>query len=1046
MSSLYYKSTFYSDLGQDWRIEIKAKTLTAGNETEFNLRSDGFKLKYDKGKDEKISQIKQSKVTFGFIVKDQTDRDGINEILNYKAGEFYVVIYRGTAIYYTGWIKPSFNKKTNEFYPYTSNVDATDSLNRILNKYNNIIYTNGPADFTDLYNPLKVFYDTFDITSLPISSFSVKSLFKFWPAAQGPFNTSTDAMRILAYNRNAFVSNQGNQPNTIQNYLIEFNGVLKSFGMSLIYSNNMYHFIQDNALVLDDPYYWWNTDPNPGATAYRTNVGNDYLPITIDNSLNLSATAGNILNGATFSNLPELNSVRGTYSKGTLTALFDPDNSYTGLTTIGFINAGQTALNLNLSLKITEVWPNSVTPHAAQGIYSTGVIACKLQVGNRYLSSNGGWGSLTTINWEWSTDPNSEFLLASGMGVTDSQQSQFLTQVQDGFITQYLENTPAGSDTATARMISLNLNVPPLISSGEVKFQMQGKIYFWQLPGPGINYAGGNTPIVTLIQELNTFSMPISSGLNHTQSPTSRTLQIMQTPILSSLTEGSLSDDTDNNDGTLYISAVNPNTQNIDKNLGVFPLGNLYSEDSTQQTIRLKAGAFYLDTGGFDVEAGSVPKNLTQLVLNQYLLASNKPTTILSGTIRCKLLHATRPIKYRSDLGGTLEKYLLIQGTFTAANDSFTGSWYRLDVSSIGINEQEIEHFYPDFPPVIDPGSTGVPAFNALSATGLGSYNTSNFLTPEKSITQNYYNNSTIGIVTTEIPAATSATTIDIGYIRGKVYTGQKLMLTDPFGNNALEITTTNKSEVGDSHIDASFTSLAKYPVGSLVLINSYDVSNVITGGVSQIVAGTDISISPVGGTGVVTINSTGGGGGTPSAPLNSVQFNDNGNFGGESAFKYIAASNNLFVTNTNSHFFGTNIGHRSYLDPNTDELWFFLTAQDFNLSDTGNYFVKTRDGSDTTMNGYDSRAPMRIASTYLPIGYRLVAYEVYTSSTRPLLLRQSTFDSTSTTLLDTATTNTINALGTPYTINVGDYFTLLVDADRSTTQVLGGRLRLTKI
>ena len=122
------------------------------------------------------------------------------------------------------------------------------------------------------------------------------------------------------------------------------------------------------------------------------------------------------------------------------------------------------------------------------------------------------------------------------------------------------------------------------------------------------------------------------------------------------------------------------------------------------------------------------------------------------------------------------------------------------------------------------------------------------------------------------------------------------------------------------------------------------------------------------------------------------------------------------------------------------------MTAQDFNLSDTGNYFVKTRDGSDTTMNGYDSRAPMRIASTYLPIGYRLVAYEVYTNSTRPLLLRQSTFNSTGTTLLDSANTNAINGLGTPYTINVGDYFSLIVNADRSTTQVLGGRLRLSKI
>ena len=32
-------------------------------------------------------------------------------------------------------------------------------------------------------------------------------------------------------------------------------------------------------------------------------------------------------------------------------------------------------------------------------------------------------------------------------------------------------------------------------------------------------------------------------------------------------------------------------------------------------------------------------------------------------------------------------------------------------------------------------------------------------------------------------------------------------------------------------------------------------------GGVSQIIAGTNVSVSPVGGTGVVTVNSTGGGG-----------------------------------------------------------------------------------------------------------------------------------------------------------------------------------------
>lgn len=41
-----------------------------------------------------------------------------------------------------------------------------------------------------------------------------------------------------------------------------------------------------------------------------------------------------------------------------------------------------------------------------------------------------------------------------------------------------------------------------------------------------------------------------------------------------------------------------------------------------------------------------------------------------------------------------------------------------------------------------------------------------------------------------------------------------------------------------------------------------------------------------------------GGGGGTPSAPLNSVQFNDAGAFGGDAAFTFNSATSTLSVTN----------------------------------------------------------------------------------------------------------------------------------------------------
>jgi len=63
--------------------------------------------------------------------------------------------------------------------------------------------------------------------------------------------------------------------------------------------------------------------------------------------------------------------------------------------------------------------------------------------------------------------------------------------------------------------------------------------------------------------------------------------------------------------------------------------------------------------------------------------------------------------------------------------------------------------------------------------------------------------------------------------------------------------------------------------------------------GVTQLVAGSNITLSnsagqPSSGTGVVTINATGGGGGgTPGTPPTSIQFNDNGSFGGDNLFVY---------------------------------------------------------------------------------------------------------------------------------------------------------------
>ncbi len=70
---------------------------------------------------------------------------------------------------------------------------------------------------------------------------------------------------------------------------------------------------------------------------------------------------------------------------------------------------------------------------------------------------------------------------------------------------------------------------------------------------------------------------------------------------------------------------------------------------------------------------------------------------------------------------------------------------------------------------------------------------------------------------------------------------------------------------------------------------------------VSQIIAGTNITISPTNGEGVVTINATGGGG-TPASPNKSVQFNNSGAFGGSANLEFDSSIDVLSLNSTNGN------------------------------------------------------------------------------------------------------------------------------------------------
>ena len=826
MSATYFKSTFYSNLGTQWQINIKAKTLTAGNDTEFKLTKKGFSLKYDKGADIKLAEVKSGSLSFGFIVENETDKNELNTILETAEGEFYIEVKKASAVWWCGWVKPAYNNFNDGAFPYIASVKATDSLGRLLNKYNNAISTSGADDFKDLYNPLKVFFDTFDIASLPIDTAQVVALFKYW-AANLPYSTSTNALRKIFYNRNTFVDDPVNYNGVINNYLEELKGVLKSFSLKLMFSNNRYYLIQDTGYDVDAPYVWWSTSPDPSATEFRSNTISEVHPLTIDNTLALSGTNGIMKGGAQFSFEPELNSVRGRYKKGNTFATFDTSNTYSSLSTIGFVSQGLTMINLNLNVQIQEKWAAAaVTPHVNQGSYITALLTCKMKVGNKYLSSNGIYNSSSTIGWEWNTDSASTFSFAVGLGSTANAAVENWTIDNLGFVTSYQEDTPTGFDTATANLIVANLALPELDVYGELQFSMNGGLIYWQLPSASVVYSPDDY-LINILADLATNQMQASTGLNQSNTPASSTIELLSSPLVPNIEEGQINDP-ENNNGTYYFSSVNPTTPNIDKNLGDFALGNNAAADSTETTIRLydTTNSIYITPGGFDIDTGTDYKDLTQLILNEYMSVSNKPTTKIQGALIHTNYLPTRPIKYKDKIGGSFERFIFIEGTFTAANDEWKGTWYKQDKSTDTFTEDED----PTLPaPNDDSPSSEIVGGNTGSGLAQQNINAAN----------------NIATLTTAIAADTAITSLAVSSLKCSLKDGQDIFIMDVGSQNGMRITTTNKATKGASTIDTSFTSVVGYAIGSKIMIAPYDIPNHYNPNLVPGVTETEIYLSP---------------------------------------------------------------------------------------------------------------------------------------------------------------------------------------------------------
>ena len=91
----------------------------------------------------------------------------------------------------------------------------------------------------------------------------------------------------------------------------------------------------------------------------------------------------------------------------------------------------------------------------------------------------------------------------------------------------------------------------------------------------------------------------------------------------------------------------------------------------------------------------------------------------------------------------------------------------------------------------------------------------------------------------------------------------------------------------GGSSISASYAATASYSFFAITSSYAGTASYALNGGVTKLIAGTNVTLSPVEGTGIVTVNAVlaSSGSGTPNGPIYSLQFNSGGVFSGSGNF-----------------------------------------------------------------------------------------------------------------------------------------------------------------
>ena len=405
-------------------------------------------------------------------------------------------------------------------------------------------------------------------------------------------------------------------------------------------------------------------------------------------------------------------------------------------------------------------------------------------------------------------------------------------------------------------------------------------------------------------------------------------------------------------------------------------------------------------TGGFRRGNSGDFRDILQLNVNEYLDLQTEPLEILQADIQSANISPLKLVKYSINNNGSYKYYQFLGGTFKAQSEIMSGEWYKVESSTSN--------------PIIVDTPTSSPTELILNPIYNNLSNISSSISGLNNLNTTSLKPMILGTLDTALASGTAITNISFdSNVEGKCYAGQKLYLALANGSAQQEITCSN-TKTGVAYIDvSSITPSRDYPIGSIVLVKTSDLTNVITGG---------------------------GGSGTPGGSDTQVQFNDSGAFAGDSDFTFNKTTNTLTTNKVDSFWLrGLNVG-------NIYDLEAYLTAVDFCM--TSSLSVTSHTNSNGGSSDYDNASASSYATFQVPKGYEATHVQVYGSSSSSYfdVYACSVANNVTSAAVSNAAVNSNQALSIAFLGTPSKYLSIRFNARATRRQVYGAKITLARV